>query len=344
MEKFKHYIGIDLHSAHCYIVVMNKNGKVTKRAKIKTNENDILKFLSSLKGKKAVTFEETTLAHWMYILLYSHCIVDKIIVCSKKTKTGPKTDYIDATELADLLRVNRLEPVFHEDNPRMELRALVSGYDSLIKDCTRTKNRDKALYRKSAIKVSGKKVYHDPSFNDLLISKADKFVEKQCFEQIALLEKQKEKYLKKFEQNMKKFSEMKYIKTVPGFSTIRTNILVGIVITPMRFKTKYNFYSYAGLTKHKQRSDGKEYGSKKAYGRSELKNIFKSAAQDALRGKNSFKRKYDEMRTNGSTDKAAQNAVAQALASTVLAVWKSETKYKDYYREVKQKENSQSRT
>ena len=50
------------------------------------------------------------------------------------------------------------------------------------------------------------------------------------------------------------------------------------------------------------------------------------------------------MRTNGSTDKAAQNAVAQALASTVLAVWKSETKYKDYYREVKQKENSQSRT
>jgi len=344
MENYKHYIGIDLHSKHCYIVVMNKSGKITKRAKIITNEKDILEILCSLKGKKAVTFEETTLAHWMYILLISHNVADKIVVCSQKTKTGPKTDYKDATELADLLRVNRLKPVFHEDNPRMELRTLVSGYNDLIKDLTRMKNRDKALYRKSAIPVGGKKVYKDTSFNNLLISKTDRFVEKQYFNQIALLEEQKELYLKKFEQNIKKFPEMKNIITVPGFSIVRTNILVGIIITPWRFPTKYNFFSYAELTKHEQTSDGKSYGNKKAYGRSELKNIFKAATQNTIRGKNAFNRKYNEMRINGSTDKSAQNAVAKALASTVLAVWKTGKKYKDYYREVKQKENSQNRT
>jgi transposase len=211
---------------------------------------------------------------------------------------------------------------------------LVSGYYDLIQEIVRAKNRYSALYRQSAIRIGGSKVYEDTELIQALPTRTQKFVAKPLLEQIALLERHKTVYQKSFERNLKRYREMQLIKGIPGFGPVFANQVVGIVVSPWRFATKYKFFSYAMLVKHRQLSDGIAYGNRKAFGNIQLKSIFKMAAKSVIRSDNAFGRKYERMLSEGRTDKAARNAVARALAATALGVWKSGKKYNDHHREV----------
>ena len=282
-----------------------------------------------------MTFEESTLSQWLYVNLKDE--VDKLVVCDPAAinkKPGAKTDKIDAIELADLLRVGRLSPVFHTADERMELRTLVSGYTDLVQSIVRAKNRYKAIFRQAAIRLKGTTSFTDSGWLSELSTKTQQFVAKPLLEQIELLEKHKKRYLRKFRQNLKRFKEMRLIRTIPGFDIIRANQVVGIVVSPHRFANKYHFFSYAMLVKHRQMSDGTSYGNKRAYGKTQLKSIFKMAARNALQTDNAFHRRHQQMLADGAKEQAARNWVARALAATVLAIWKNGTKFEDHYWEV----------
>jgi transposase len=332
--KHRYHIGLDAHSKNSTFAVMDRRGRLVQRATVVTNETELLGFVRSVMGTKALTFEETMLSQWLYVLLKEE--VDKLVVCDPKPnkRIGAKTDKIDALELADLLRVGRLKPVFHTCDERAELRTLVSGYYDLVQEIVRAKNRYSALYRQSAIRIGGPKVYADPGMVKALPTRTQRFVAKPLLEQIELLERHKTVYKERFEQNLTRFREMRLIKGIPGFGPIFANQVVGIVVSPWRFATKYKFFSYAMLVKHRQLSDGVAYGNRRAFGNIQLKSIFKMAAKSVFNSDNAFGRKYKRMLSEGYTEKAARNAVARALAATVLGVWKSGKKYNDHHREV----------
>ncbi len=52
------FIGMDAHSRTCTFVVLGKSGKILRRAKVQTQENELLGFVRSVKGHKKLTFEE----------------------------------------------------------------------------------------------------------------------------------------------------------------------------------------------------------------------------------------------------------------------------------------------
>jgi len=338
--EYKYYIGMDAHSKTCTFAVLDSKARVIQRAKVRTNERDLLGFVKSVRGPKALTFEETTISQWLYVLLKNE--VDHLVVCDPKPNKypGAKTDKIDATELADLLRVNRLRPVFHTEDRISELRTLVSGYNDLVQEIVRTKNRYNALFRQCAIRIGSTKAYSHEELIDLLSTNGQKFVAIRLMEEIKLFERHKAVYLKQFKRNLKRFKEMQLIMSIPGFGPVFTNQVVGIVISPWRFSNKYKFFSYAMLVKHQQMSDGVVYGSRRAFGNIQLKSIFKMAARSVIHTDNAFGRKYRRMLSEGRTEKAARNAVSRALAATVLAVWKSGNKYDDHYQEGMLREKS----
>jgi transposase len=336
----KYYIGLDAHSRTCSFVVMDVKGHVLIRKRVDTTEAEILGLIRSIEGYKELAFEESTLSQWLYVLLKNE--VDELVVANPALITkssAAKTDFLDATELADVLRVKRLKPVFHSADERMELRALISGYEDLIQEIVRTKNRITALFRQCAITVGGTAFYSHPEAVEKLPSKTKQEVARALFEQLSLLVRQRrEIYGERFRKNLRRFKELRLLCSIPAFGVVRSNQVVGIVVTPHRFADKYHFFSYAMLIRHKQLSDGTQYGNKRAFGKVQLKAIFKSAAVSALRGDNAFRRKYDRMRRAGVADKAARNAVSRALAATMLGVWKSGRKYNDHYQEVQQRE------
>ena len=331
------YIGIDAHGKDCFFVVLGKRGKVLRRARVKTNEVEILNFVKTVKGKKALAFEEGILSQWLYILLKDE--VDELVVCQPEERFGPKTDEIDAGEIADLLRVGRLKSVFHADNDLMHLRTLVSGYADVMQELVRSKNRYKALYRQTAIPATGAAFYSSTDAITLLDTESKRYVADTLFEQIELLESQRQGYVERFESNVRKYKPIRLLTSIPGLGPVRANQVVAIMVTPHRFQKKYNLYSYAMLTKHKQISGGKEYGKKRAHGQAVLKQVFKSAVFGSIKSNTAFRRKYDAMRAAGKDDRVARNAVSRKIAATVLGVWKSGKKYDDKYKEVTQGRN-----
>jgi hypothetical protein len=90
--------------------------------------------------------------------------VAKLLVCNPRTnallKHGNKSNRIDARKLADLLRLNDLEPVYHGETGVRMLRELARSYLTIVKDLSRVMNRLKGLYRSWAIPCAGRDVYY----------------------------------------------------------------------------------------------------------------------------------------------------------------------------------------
>ena len=155
------YIGMDVHTQSISIAVRNSVGKVLMDCVIETKASTILQFIDGLRGDVRVTFEEGTWAAWLYDLLKPH--VTQVVVCNPRKnallKEGSKSDKNDARKLAELLRLNHLQPVYHGENGIRTLKELSRSYLTINKDLTRVMNRLKALYRGWGIACPGNDVY-----------------------------------------------------------------------------------------------------------------------------------------------------------------------------------------
>ena len=109
------YIGMDVHTETISIAVLNSAGKLVMESVIETKALTIIQFVQGLRGDLHVTLEEGTWAAWLYDLLRPH--VNEVLVCDPRKnallKAGNKSDRIDARKLADLLYLNKLNPVYH---------------------------------------------------------------------------------------------------------------------------------------------------------------------------------------------------------------------------------------
>src|ERR1700676_2216359 len=155
------YIGMDVHKESISIAVMNSAGKIVMECVIETKAITILQFFEGLRGDLHVTFEEGPWAAWLYELLKPH--VTEVVVCNPRKaallKEGSKSDRIDARKLAELLRGNQLQTVYHGEHGLRTVKELVRSYLTISKDLGRVMTRVKALYRSWAIPCTGKQVY-----------------------------------------------------------------------------------------------------------------------------------------------------------------------------------------
>jgi len=307
---------------------MNEAGETEDTVKIVTNGRLIINYIRSIAGRKELVFEECELSSWLYEILKNE--VDKLIVCNpveNRQYKRAKTDKLDAQNLAKLLRGKFLKEVYHDGSDKEKLRDLMSGYQDLIEDGVRVKNRYKSLFRKDGKRQSGKLLYQDESFLDGLKRKDFKFIGKQSLNFLEVLEKSRLEYIKEIKRYSKTFKEIKLLKTLPGISDIHAAKIVAQVINPQRFRTKYKYYSYCGLVRHQQTSGGKSYGDKKIWGNRVLKCVYKMAAVSALRSNNGLKRYYEYLLTKGKGERNAKSGVCRKLAEISLAMLKKGEKY-----------------
>ena len=155
------YIGMDVHKATTVIAVLNAVGKVVQETIIETKAEAILDFIKGQRGTLHVSFEEGTQAAWLYDLIQPH--VARVVVCDprKIAGQGRKADKPDAKRLAELLRTNSLSPVYHGERSTRALKELAQSYVAVVGDCTRVKNRLKALFRGRGIDCDGSAVYNE---------------------------------------------------------------------------------------------------------------------------------------------------------------------------------------
>jgi transposase len=137
------YIGLDVHQATISVAVLDSAGNLMMEAVLETKAETILQFIHGLRGSLDVTLEEGTCAAWLHDLLKPQ--VTEVLVCDPRKnaliKAGNKSDRIDARKLADLLYLNKLNPVYRGETGIRALKEAARSYRALTRDTTRVMNR-----------------------------------------------------------------------------------------------------------------------------------------------------------------------------------------------------------
>jgi transposase len=332
------YIGIDVHQATSVFAVSNQEGRIIAEAILETRETPIIDFLKSQRGTLWVTFEEGTYANWLYDVIRPH--VSNLVVCDprKIRQSGSKTDKIDARKLADLLRSNSLKAIYHGENSSRTLKELARSYITLQQDSTRVKNRIKAIFRGRGIACQGQVVYGSKKRQEWLQKLEDRGARlrtQHLLEELDLLGRLRLEAQKDMVLESRKHSGCKILRKIPGLGSIRAALILAFVVTPHRFRSKRQFWTYVGLSVITHGSgeykivQGKVTRSKKQplprglnrnYNHV-LKDVFKAAAiTAAVRGP--FKKLFDARIQKGIPPNLAVLTMARKISSIALALWK----------------------
>src|ERR1700675_1743192 len=340
------YIGLDVHQATISVVVLDGTGHLVMESIIETKAATILQLLHGLSGSLHVTFEEGTCAAWLHDLLQPH--VTKVVVCDPRKnallKAGNKNDRIDARKLADLLRSGLLSPVYHGENGVRTLKELARSYLALNRDVTRVMNRLKALYRSWAIPCAGQRVYA-PLYRSQWLGKiVETGVRRRAeiyYQQLDALRSLRQDARQELLAESRKHPAAGLLQQIPCIGPIRAALLIALMQTPHRFRTKRQLWAYSGLALATRTSaeyrflDGQLQRSKKmlavrglnANHNHDLKNIFKGTATLASVTSGPFQDFYLALLAKGMKVSMARLTLARKIAAIVLIVWKKGARF-----------------
>ena len=246
------YIGMDVHKDTVSVAVMNAAGKVVMESILETKAATLLLFIRGLRGTLLVTLEEGTWAAWLYELLKPH--VTQVTVCNPRKNAllrwGNKGDRIDAQKLAELLRQGSLSSVYHGEKGLRTLRELSRSYLTITKDLTRVMNRLKALYQSWGIGCSGTQVYAPRHRVEWLSRIKEAGVRSRAeftYHQLDGLQALRQAVRRELLAESRKHRATKLLRQIPGIGPIRAALVVALLQTPDRFRTRRQLWAYSGL-------------------------------------------------------------------------------------------------
>jgi transposase len=246
------YIGLDVHQATISAAVLDSTGKLVMESILETKAATILQFIHGLRGSLHVTFEEGTCAAWLHDLLKPR--VTKVLVCDPRKnvllKVGNKSDRIDSRKLAELLRLNLLRSVYHEDTGIRTVKELARSYMTITKDLTRVMVRLKALYRSWAIPCAGQQVYAPRHRAEWLEKTTEAGVHRRAelyYQQLDALLLLHQQARRELLVESRKHNATKLLCQIPSIGPIRAALLLALIQTPHRFRTKRQLWAYSGL-------------------------------------------------------------------------------------------------
>jgi transposase len=335
------YIGLDVHQATVSAVVLDSAGKLLMESILETKAATILQFVHGLRGSLHITFEEGTCAHWLHDLLKPHA--NRVVVCDPRKnallKAGNKNDRIDAHKLADLLRGGLLSPVYHGENGIRTLKELARSYLAVTQDLTRVMNRLKALYRSWAIACAGERVYsprHRRQWLDQISEPGVRRRAEFCYQQLDVLRALHRQVKHALLAESQKHQAVELLRQIPSIGPIRAALLVALIQTPHRFRTKRQLWAYSGLGLKTYTSGEYRYvagqlrrtkrpvsirGLNRNHNH-DLKNIFKGAATRAAITPGPLQDFYAAMVARGMKPAMARLTLARKIAAITLLVWK----------------------
>ena len=213
-----------------------------------------------------------------------------------------------------------------------------------MKEQTRAKNRFRALLRSRGVSKLDSSIYEAETREQWIAQLPTAYRRRaewlgQQVDSTAQAQAITETWLK---EEGKKVPEVKLLKTAPGLGDIRAAQIVALVVTPHRFRTTRQFWSYCGLgivtraSGEWTRSNGGAWqhvqGKVQVRGlnlnrQPLLKAIFKGAAISVLSKSNPLHEHFDRLVANGTAPHLARLTIARRIAAATLAIWKKKEEY-----------------
>jgi transposase len=288
--------------------------------------------------------EEGTQSAWLHEILEPE--VSEIVVVSPPETRGAKDDLRDAWSRAEELRTGAIRTrVYKAPKHWAGLRSAATTYRMATQDVVRVKNRLKAVLRGRGI-LADAAVYEETSRGEWLKElpaaghrPAAEWLGRELDELVPLREEAEGWLLKE----AKTHPIIKILSTAPGMGPLRSAQLAAIVVTPHRFRTRRQFWSYSGLAIVTRSSSDWVQGQNGKWARGEirqtrglnrkrqpvLKAIFKGAATTVIAQlpDHPLHVDYERMLQSGIKPNLAKLTLARRIAAIVLSMWKREEVY-----------------
>ena len=130
------------------------------------------------------------------------------------------------------------------------LRELARSYLTIVEDQTRVMNRLKALYRSWGIACAGRDVYytrHRAQWLEKLREPGVRRRAERLYEQLDMLQRLRRQARHDLLVESRKHSISSKLRQIPYVGPIRAALLIALLQTPHRFRTKRQLWAYSGL-------------------------------------------------------------------------------------------------
>jgi transposase len=228
-----------------------------------------------------------------------------------------KTDSVDASTLADLLRANLVAESYIPTKEVRALRDVVRQRKTLVKGRTQIKNKIHAILIRQGIKLPYKSLCpkainwlnKNIDINDILINYFN--ILEQYNNEVKFIEN-------RIEEIAYKNKQARLLMTIPGIGSIRAMEIIAEIADINRFENASKLCSYAGLVPSiRQSGNSLKFGSLIKQASRSLKNALIESSWVAVRSKetNSLKLHYLRLK-----DKKGKQKAICATARKMLCV------------------------
>jgi transposase len=328
------FIGLDVHRDFCEVAIAEA-GAVRSAGRVETEPAVLALFAQSLGGDDEVALEATGNALGIARIIEPH--VGRVVLANPKavkgiTRTGAKTDRIDARTLAQLLAGGFLPTVWLPDEQTRVLRRRISARAQLVRQRTRAKNQVHATLVRN---LKGK-----PPVSDLFGARGRRWLADQelpadeqetvaaCLRQISFLDDEIGRVERALAEQVLASSEMRRLLTLPGVNFVTAAALLAAIGEIGRFPTARQLVSYLGLDPRVNQSGSEpaRHGRISKQGPGETRHVLVEAAWHAARTSGPLRAFHQRVATRRGRN-IATVAVARKLA---VICWHMLSRGEDY--------------
>ncbi|UXC92730.1 IS110 family transposase [Sphingobium sp. RSMS] len=334
---YDYHIGVDYHKAYTHLVVQDGGGKVLRSGKVKNDPRSLASFLSPYLENSHAVMEASRNWTVMYDWLDELCD-DVILAHPLKVKAIAdakiKTDKIDATILAHLLRADLIPESYVPCEAARELRQALRERIFFVRLRTMVKNRVVTIFDRYPDQTRALREMSDlfgkmgrGQLELLSVSTIDR---EHIDRALAFIDDINQR-IRESEKTIRRFSkdnaDVNRLKTIPGVGEFFARLIAAEIDDVTRFRSAKKLAAYAGLVPSTYASGGKCWNGRiiKA-GNKWLRWAFVEASIPAMRAEPALKFEYERLKATKGANRA-KVVVARKLLTIAYQMLRDQRDY-----------------
>ena len=334
---YNYHIGVDYHKSYSHLVVQDSSGKTLRSGRVKNDRQSLGGFLERYRENSHAVIEATR--NWMVMYDWLDDICDDVVLAHPlKVKAIAdakiKTDKIDATVLAHLLRADLVPEAWAPSEKSRDLRVALRERMFYVRLRTMTKNRIVTVFDRYPEQTAQLKKLGDlfgktgrVQLAQVNVSEIDRIQIDRGLDFIGDIDVR----IKQSEETIRAMTKanaanVKLLKTIPGIGEFFARLIDAEIDDISRFRNPKKLAAYAGLVPSTYSSGGKTFHGKIIkQGNKWLRWAFVEAVTPAIASDAQLRARYEHLKIIGVNK--ARVAIARKLLTIVFQILRDQRAY-----------------